>query len=204
MKTGKNMIAIVLCVAMLAALTACNGAQAEGIVGKWEASLDMKEMMEQNMDGMTLDAFTIVMRFQFNQDGTYVVEMDQNSVKQAMNGLKAPMEKLFEEQAKELGMSLDEFKKAYEESMGVSFDAMFDSLINELLDSEEFAFKNEGCYKEADGKLYFSDDKSEPADEDDDYVTYELKGSELRLTGVPEGDSYMFADAMFPMVFKRK
>lgn len=204
MKTGKNMVAIVLCVAMLAVLAACNGTQAEGIVGKWEASLDMKEMMEQNMDGMTLDAFTIVMRFQFNQDGTYIMEMDQDSVKQAMNGLKAPVEKLFEEQAKELGMSLDEFKKAYEESMGMSFDTLFDSLIEELLDSEEFAFKNEGCYKEADGKLYLTDDKSEPADEDDDYFTYELKGSELRLTGMSEDGGDVFADEMFPMVFKRK
>ena len=93
----KKILSLVLIGAMLLtallSFTGC-GSDADKILGTWETTWDMSDMLAKEVAGeeiaqyMQIKDFAVVMRFTFNEDGTYKMEVSEESIKAAFETLK--------------------------------------------------------------------------------------------------------------------
>jgi len=115
------------------------------------------------------------------------------------------MKTMMEEQAKELGMSLDDLLAA----SGMTMEDMM-SLVTEALEGQDLVgelvekAKTEGKYKAENGKLFNNNSVDEEIDESV-YDTYTLDGDVLTLTatfGGDEDDADMMK-SVYPIILKK-
>lgn len=185
----------------------------EKLVGTWKGDLDMtKTMMEElgeGVEGFELDEFKVTAVFTFTQEGTYTMELDEESVQKAMDGLIAGMEgfmkTMMEEMAKEAGMTLEDMLAA----SGMTMEDMM-SMVTEELEGQDLVgemvkdAKSEGKYKAENGKLYLSESLDAEVDINV-YDTYTLEGDVLTLTatyGADEEETDMMK-SVYPIVLKK-
>lgn len=205
----KKTIALLLAMVMLTGLLAgCGGDNA--IVGTWEVKLELVEQMQKEIDelGMgdylSLDSYSAVLRFTFNDDGTYSYEADRGSLEQSLEGMKQALRDgliaYADEMIAEQGLEGVTAEEVYE-ATGTSLDELIDQAYTEEdLDGVVEDLSAEGNYKTKDGKLYLSDGLDHIPD-DEIYYNYTIEGDTLTLVdGVGEDEEF---SGMFPMILKK-
>ena len=153
---------------------------------------------------MKIDKFDLKVTYSFNAGGTYSVDIDNDSLVQAVEGLKENMKNslrgYFDQEIKNQGLeiSVDEML----ELSGMSIDELVDQSM-EALNTDDMAgmFVESGNFSVEDGKLITNSGGAE------EIVTYELDGSELKITGsVSAGNSEAaeFTDTIYPIVLTKE
>ena len=208
----KRIVSVVLLLAMLLALTACGGGDADKLVGTWKCEMDLAEQINDEMglddemaEYLNFDSFEIVVYMEFNKDGTYSMYADMDTMEESLDaavedfadGMAQYLEAMIYEQTG-MEMSADEILAM----SGVSMDDMLAEAFPEGM-AEEIAegMTMEGNFEAKDGKLF----TSAGLDYDDDpevYETYELDGSTLTITGYV-GDDADDVFGVYPLVFKK-
>ena len=90
----KKILSLLMCLVMLFSvmftLTGCFGEQSK-YIGKWKATLDLTDIMNEELannedmgDYFTLTDFSVVMFLEFNDDGTYSMYVEEESIEKAM------------------------------------------------------------------------------------------------------------------------
>lgn len=239
MKVMKKAAALLLVLAMVFSLCACGKSE---LVGTWQGRLDMTEQVRQEVDQTMaqmeslvsgdrelpqmsdyLDNIILTYTIAFNEDGTYISEVDQagiDAMAETMKvGLADYVRQLFfvllcetleqmgvtqelnsvEELETFLGISMDE---AISESLGMSLDEYMDMMVDEGF-QESIAsegLSGVGNFKNKDGKLYMSDGLDYQVDPAY-YETYELDGDTLTInvgTATVEGN-----ESFYPLVLHK-
>lgn len=202
------LLSVILMFALLAALSGC-GAQKK-LVGTWEASVDMTDMINQMIaqdedmaKHMKISKLAFFLQFTFNDDGTYRSTIDEKALNTAVETLKKDLKAgcagYFEEIIADLGveMTVDQFLA----SSGYSLDEIVDGIIgDEMVESWKKELNQAGKYEVKDGKLFLSEGKNAEIDKDV-YLTYELSGDELKIVSSSNGDDGM--EDLLPLVFQK-
>ena len=204
------LLCVVLAVSMMAVLSGCGGAK-EDVTGKWEAEVNMAEILNKSVaqadasmeEIINFKDFTLKINLDLNKDGTYKMYCDEEVAAKAFVGLKAEfkdmmvayLEKSIEDAGLDMsvedmlamtGMNLDDIIE----------EAFTEDLIDEMVDE----MYSEGQYKAEDGKFYTSDDIDEkPAAAAEAYT---LEGNKLSLMGLSGQDNELY-DLIYPLTFKR-
>lgn len=188
MKKMMKLLSLVLVLALVLSLAACSGTKTATIVGKWSTTMDMEKMMEKAAEGGEddlggmMEAFGSIFKgvvfkinLEFNEDGTFVMSTDEDSMKAAAELLVSNAKEALGELA---------------ESMDVS------DLTNEFGGD----MNEKGTYTYEDGKLTLKGE--EDAENDAMVWVVELTATELKVTDIEgeEDDSYK---AMLPLVFTK-
>lgn len=236
----KKTTAILLAIVLLLSLTACG--KKNPLVGTWEGELDMSQdligpvdtimgALSSALPGVELpkfedfvSEFTVPYSLCFNEDGTYLLQMDQEQFQSRIDQLKAEVvdyyRELFasilistvaemgvdqeissvEELEEFMGISLDE---AISESMGMDMESYVDSLLDGALEGSDYAdqMSSEGKYEQKDGKLFMStgaDGQIFP----ELYDLYTLDGDVLTISAGPAGISSQYSQ-YYPMVLEK-
>lgn len=215
----KKLFSVVLCLilslSMLLTMTGCFGEQSK-YIGTWKANLDFTEIMNDelandvDMGGyFTITDFSVVMYLEFNDDGTYSMWVEEDSVEQAMeqmiDDLTLGMEDYLTDYFASEGITvtvqeaLDSLGMTMDELMDDSFDdEMMDETVNDMLD----AINGEGNFKVEGDRLFLSDGLEYAVDEDV-YDICEISGDILKML---EGEGYEdggpFAN-LYPVTFTR-
>ena len=206
-------LVLVMIVALFAGCAASKVSDQEKLVGTWKGEMDMTEALKgeigDELEGFEMSDFKVTVVFNFTEEGTYTMSLDEASVQQAMDGLIAGMEgfmkNMMEEMAKEAGMTLEDLLAA----SGMSMEDMME-MIKEELEGQDLVgemvedAKAEGKYQAKDGKLHRSEGKDEDIDEAV-YDTYTLEGDVLTLTatyGADEEETDMMK-SVFPIILKK-
>ena len=211
----KKILSLVLIGAMLLtallSFTGC-GSDADKILGTWETTWDMSDMLAKEVAGeeiaqyMQIKDFAVVMRFTFNEDGTYKMEVSEESLKAAFETLKGQfvegMTAYMEDMLADSGLNM-----SVEEALalsGIDMDAIIEeSFTEDMLDDVVDEFVSDGEYEVKDGKLY-TFDKGESLDENE-YIRYELSGKELVFSELVSDvdDSAEAAEYLLPLTLKK-
>ncbi len=214
----KNMIklvSVVMVCAMLFLLGGCGASAKDQLLGTWETTVDMTEVMNEQMaleeemaEYFEFSSFAIKMSITFNEDDTYVIAVDKASAENALETMKSDMEvgltKYFQallDEADVTDMTVDDLLS----SMNMTMESMLDELFNEAMDEEELfgELEQEGKFKAADGKLYLSDGLEYEVDEKE-YENYTLEGDTLTLVScVSEEELDEFTQSLYPQTFKK-
>lgn len=215
----KKLFSVVLCLllslSMLLTLTGCFGEQGK-YVGTWRASLDLTDVMNDELakdeemgDYFELTDFSVVMYLEFNNDGTYSMWVEEESVEKAMekmiDDLTLGMEDYLTDYFASEGITvtvqeaLDALGKTMEELMDDSFDEeMMNETVNDMLE----VVNSEGNFKVDGDKLFMSAGLEYNVDESA-YEICEISDDILKLL---EGEGYTdggpFAD-LHPVTFTR-
>ena len=212
MKKLTKLLALVLALALILSLGACS--KKESITGTWKYAFSLEQAMNAAgaMDDLpagmeslqdTLKATTFNMIMDLKEDGTYEMKMDEASVKSALEkfkeDMKGVMPDMLKSEAEKYEMSVD----ALLETMGMTMDEAVD-FVMEQMDTDAMVgelgeLSEKGKYTFENGKLTMTSESG-----DEDVLTAELKGSELKITAI-EGESDMSEGLkeMLPMVFKK-
>lgn len=203
----KKFLALVLsAVLLVSVLAACGGdkkaASGDGIVGKWNASVDMTDYINQTLEAggmgefVQLSDFEMVMVMELKSDNTYTLTVDKDALADSMEGVKDQMKDGLGEYFAQMMPGVD-FEQALAQS-GMSMDDMLDQSMD--LDAMSGSLNLAGQYKAEDGKLYMSNDTGvEPTE---NYLTYDLSGDTLKLdagNATPEAS----LSALLPFNFER-
>ncbi len=211
----KKILSLVLIGAMLLtallSFTGC-GSDADKILGTWETTWDMSDMLAKEVAGeeiaqyMQIKDFAVVMRFTFNEDGTYKMEVSEESLKAAFEALKGQfvegMTAYMEDMLADSGLNM-----SVEEALalsGIDMDAIIEeSFTEDMLDDVVDEFVSDGEYEVKDGKLY-TFDKGESLDENE-YIRYEFSGKELVFSELvsDEDHSAEAAEYLLPLTLKK-
>lgn len=205
----KKTVALLMAMVMLTGLLAgCGGDNA--LVGTWETSIEMADQMNQQFtaaglgDYIKLDSFAVVVRFTFNEDGTYSSAADVDALDAPMEAMKTTIKDGLIAYAEDMiasegleGVTADDVFAA----AGTSLDEMMEEMFMEdeikAAASEQTA---EGNYKTGDGKLYLSDGLDHAIDESM-YHNYTIEGDTLTIVDIVGGDD---SDAaMYPMTLNK-
>ena len=205
----KKLFAVLLTLAMLLGLAACgssgNGGGEVTIVGTWEGTMDMGAMMGMLMQMDIEEPISLDMTFTFNEDGTYAVNMDEDSLNSAMDTLVDVVIDLLIEMYESQGVDINEMLAAE----GMTMDDFTQEIMGSM-DLEEMMGETEttGYYKYEDGKFYTAEDKE---DLEGDLEALEctlvtLTSTTLTFTDIEQDGEKMseLMPDMFPMVFTRK
>ncbi len=213
MKHLRKNLSLLLCLSLLSTLlltcSGCGNKEKDALVGEWEASLEMADMLNEEikagmgsdqdmMKYMEVDSFKLPLTLTFKEDDTYKMAVDEDAMEQSIDllieGLGDGLTKYFEDMIAEEGLDM-----TVDEVLAASGYTM-DSLLEESFDKEDImssmdVMESSGTFKVSKGTLILTDDEG-PGTE-----SYELDGDKLTLTG--EGVDDDLKD-LYPMVFTRK
>ncbi len=164
----KKILAVLLVMAMLFALTACNS---NSIVGKWEWEMTVEgEMMGiEGFDG----EFTMIMVFEFDKDSNYSISVDKDALEESLEDFEAD---LVEYLVQELG----EGSRKYAENQVAQLN------LSGLFATQDM--DEEGEYEiDGDYLILIPDDE----DVDEQEYEFELDGNKLTLIGESEAFANM-------------
>ncbi len=208
-------VCLMLAFSMLFTMTGCFGEQSK-YIGTWKGTLDMTDAIaeefandEEMGDYFTITDFSIVMYLEFENDGTYSMWVEEESVEKAVENmiddLEIGMEDYLTDYFASEGVTmtvqeaLDSLGMTMDELMEDSFD---DEMIDETVDEMLNEIKNEGNFKVDGDKLFLSDGLEYAVDENA-YEICEISGDILKfLEGVGYKDGGPFAD-LHPVTFTR-
>ena len=193
MKKFAKILSLVLVLALVLSLCAC-GEKKDGekkevtIVGKWSTTMDMDKMMaaaSEESDREMSEFVELIMalykgvslklNLTLNEDGTYVMAVDEASMNAAIETMSNNIKTAFPE---------------YAEFMDVSEMA------------EEMGEDEKGTYRYEDGKLYMTPEDEE--EDTSKYWVVELSASELKITDiVGEDDDDESYKALLPLIFTK-
>lgn len=210
-KMARLFLCSILILALVLSFSGCN--EEKKILGSWKGNVDLSENVlsalvaedEEMADCFSVDNFSFDIVFRFNEDGTYEMEVEEESAKKALEafeedlkkGFKKYVEKTIEKEG--LDMTVEEFLEQADTTM----DELVESALSEMpLESIVDSFNSEGNYSVKEGKL-FTAPEGEEIDEDS-YETYEIKDDKLTLLDVfGEGADDEGVKALYPMVFEK-
>ena len=208
----RRAVSILMVVAMALALFSCSSpSDKEKFIGTWKAAIDVTDTVTEGLaqeggeiaDYINLGKFEFVLLFTFNEDGTYSMSADENSLNDSIENVKVALKdgltKYCEEMIADTGldMSVDDVLML---STGMSMDEMIEEgFSDDLFSGAIEEIESSGKWNAEDGKLYISDSMAGDIDETS-YVPYEITSNEIKLAK-PEG----FEDdlGMFPMVLTK-
>lgn len=232
MKKTKKFIALLLFAAMSFSMLGAGLLSDKDFPGTYAMEFDMTEMAVALFDegtemgdtlslGDYLSEMTVMLKFEFRDDGTYRIYMDEESFIGAVGQLREAAIPFFDDMIFLLlvGMLADEgievhsreeiealldmsFEEMYMEFLGMSVEEYVDATLAEAFSFEniEQELSTEGKYKAVAGKLY----TTASLDEELSYLAYEeytLEGDTLTISGgvnVEESDLLVY-----PAVFTR-
>ena len=221
----KKLISVLLALAMIlsmaAMMTACGDDSGDGegegkvtIEGNWQAEVDFLDMMmdllgdEGLAEHIKMDKFSMVLIYEFKEDGTYEASVDKNALEDTLEDfVDAVYEgtlKYLEEAMEEQGlMTLEEYLDVIGTTKEELKENIAASLTAEAL-TEGMNIK--GNYKLKDGKLYFTEDEDEKVSDETQYYTVKLTKDTLTLEAY-EGDNAEekeLLEALGKIEFKKK
>lgn len=203
-RTIRKMVCVLMIAAMVLALVGCGGSgknnDKEKFLGTWKVDVDMTDIINggltEGMDQIDASAseyfniskFDLTVIFTFNDDGTYSMDVDDDSFNSSVDGVKEDIKagfiKYFEDMI--AGMGLDMSVDEVLEASGMSIESLIDeSLTSEMFDSMIEEFEVSGKWKVEKGKLYLTESADDDFDEENfDY--YEISEEGIKLY-IPEG-----------------
>lgn len=179
------------------------------LVGVWEGEVDMTDLINQEFAAdptmakyLKVDHFAVVLQFSFKEDGSFVMTIDEDSVKKAFEEMKEPLAtgllKYLEAMIKEAGMdmSVDDLLKM----QGTTKEEMIDEIMKEM-DYKEMVEDAtwEGKWELEGNKLY----TYERARDDDEYDEITLTADKLVLEKNHGGNENMPFD-FYPLTLTKK
>lgn len=164
----KKLIAILLAVSMLFALSACNS---NSIVGKWqwEITMDGEMMGFEDFDG----ELTMIMVFEFDKDGNYFISVDKDALAESVEDFEAAL-------VEYIVQDVGENSRKYAENLVAQMN------LSENLAGQDM--EEEGEY-EIDGDYLIMTPDDE--DEEEEEYEFELDGNKLTLIGESEAFASM-------------
>lgn len=178
-----------------------SGAEQRKFIGTWRATVDMTDLVQEEMQDMpyisdyiTVTDFSCDLIFTCNENGTYSLAFDDDSIDKATDNLLLDIKDAFydyfeNELREEYGADISlEDVMAYagtsiDDLMDEDFSNAFSEALREELSEEVLA----GNYSVRSGKLYLTDDYDDDIDLDD-YDTYRFDSEKLVLTGSSDSD----------------
>lgn len=212
-RTLARTLALLLIAAMLMpALAACKKGPADSLIGKWNAELDFSSYMQKAMedestselgiDLSTLDfsGITLKISYEFDKDGNFKAEADEESAKTMMKKLGELMAEMFKTAFG--GLLSDEMLL---EALGAS---SWDELVESMMKDENGnaidlgGLTGKGKYTVDGNKLTMTEDSGEKQT-----VEFSVSGSELKFISF-ESDSMSEKNSatmkeFMPIVFKK-
>lgn len=208
---------IVFLAAVLLVLPGCHN-EMDDLLGTWNSELDIKDVLftrlERECPGISnaiaIDKLPVTVELAFYADGTYQVQLDQQSVYDACKAAYSALEQgiwdywlnLYARQAP--GGDLE----AYLQSLGVTRQELMREVIGDTLAQElilEIALSQEGSFAVEKGKLRFSASLEETPDKES-YHTYKVKGKTLTIQpgqyASSRDESYYMEK--LPLTFRKK
>ncbi len=207
----KKAVALLLVMMMIAALTACSG---NSIVGKWKYRLDFSKYAEQ-MTGSGLEALddtqktyyeeflkafddaSVDIIIEFKDDGTFTINMDEDSVKAAEDKIKEGLRTALPKAFTAMGIDID----SYLTDAKITMEQFVENALQSLNLSELQTSLNSGKYRYEDGKIYTGEDEVDESS----YLVVELKNDTLTVTDVvgEAGGFDQYKEAFLPMEFTK-
>lgn len=176
----KKTVAIIMAVLMMlsaAALAGCGDAN-KGIVGKWQAEIDMSSMMDELLSGsgVTFDTSfaKLTLETEYKADGTAESSVTTESLESFVDGYIDATIKMLED----MGMS-------YEDAFGnTTKEEVRKTAIEEF--SKQMPEGDTGYYKLDGNKLYSGKDKEELEEnvKDGNYTEIKLEGNTMTFVSV--------------------
>lgn len=215
-RTFARFFALMLIAAMLlTAAAACKkqATDAELIVGKWTATVDLASFMRKQLDqqqpgdeftkkimeNIDVEGLGFKMNYEFEADGKCKGSAEEESVNAMMKDLGAK----FAEAAKAaMATDTDGTYAIAGMSSWDDFGALFAEAVN-TGDIDFNAMSGEGTYKLEDGKIKFFDENGEL----EKTVKYSLSDGELKFESIERADmdedQAKMIEEMLPFVFKK-
>lgn len=176
----KKTVAVIMAVLMMisaVALTGCKGAE-KGIVGKWQAEIDMSAMIDGLLSesGVTFDTSfaKLTLEIEYKADGTAENSVTTESLESFVNGYIDAMIKMLED----MGMS-------YEDAFGdITEEEARKAAIEEF--SKQMPEGDTGYYKLDGNKLYDGKDKEDLEEniKDGNYTEIKLEGNTMTYISI--------------------
>lgn len=214
-KSAAFLVSLSLLCAILLACSGCGGDKdKEALVGTWETTLDLTDMMNDEMKAglgnddelmsyFTISDFSVTLTLTFQDDDSYTLSADEASMEKSVdhvletfrNGFTQYLEDMIAQEYPD--MTLDEFFEA----AGMTMDDFYDQIMGDALDKEELMssvddMESSGTFKAKDGILTLTDDEGPGLE------AYELSGDKLTLTGEGVDDGELMG--LYPLVFTKK
>lgn len=209
----KKYIAIVLCLAMLAAcLVGCAPKEQDALIGSWSGNVDLSDAInadfaqDENLaPHMHISGFRFQTTMTFYRNGTYSMQVDRSELEAVLESLVQQlsdgMEKYLEELVKEL--ALDMTVEEYLSSVGLSLEDLFaDAYTEETIDKMLSDLEAEGNFLVEEGKLFLSQSK-QYAVNPNVWELYTVEGDKLTIDVSSEEADNPYAQLIYPMVFTR-
>lgn len=196
----KKLIAVVLCAfIMLSGVTACSSSgdekdktnitneagdtsNATKIIGTWEASVNMTDMMKEIFaldeamgEYINISDFTMKFIFTFNDNSIMDLKVDEDALAESFDKLlvnvKDGMISYFEAmiEASELDMSVDELL----EKSNIDLETLVEEMSNAAIEAMKFDEMSFECYYELNGNKLYSYDSAGGRNEDE-YIEIEF------------------------------
>lgn len=210
-KSMSLMLCLSLMCALLLACSGCGNKEKDALVGTWETTLDMTDMIndelkasmgndQEMMSYFKIDEFGIKAILTFGSDDTYKLSVDEKALEKSLDNVisifRDGLQNYFEDAMKGQGidMTVDELLQA--SGMGT-----LDSLLEEALDRDDLMssmgdMESSGKFEIKNGALYMTDDDGTSTE------SYKLDGNKLTFTGEDSKDSDL--EDFYPLVFTKK
>lgn len=210
----KRRVSLLLALGLIAALVLGGCGKKDdsaSLVGEWQATLEMANTLNESLasdptmaDYIKIDSFAMKMDLSLRDDGTFTLALNEASVNEAFEGIKAPLKDgitaYMEASLEGTGMSVEDALAA----SGMDIDSMMDSMLSpEMITASLGDATESGSYVAKDGKLYFLDEGETKPGDDSAAMPYTLSGSKLTLDKPSSGDVGDLAE-FFPMEFAKK
>lgn len=212
-KNVRKSLSLLVCLSLMSALllacSGCGGGDKKALLGNWETSIDLTDMINDEMKAglnddemlqyLTVEKFTMELSLSFNEDNTYAMSVDEaaleSSLDQVIATFKTGLTQYVEEMiaAQGVEMTVDDFFA----QVGITLDDMLaqafdkDEVMSSLDDME-----SKGTFEAKGGVLYLTDDEGTGLE------SYKLEDGKLTLTGEGVDDSDL--EGLYPLVFTKK
>lgn len=214
-KSAAFLASLGLLCAILLACSGCGGNKdKEALIGDWQATLDLTNMMndemkagmggdEELMGYFTISDFTVTLTLTFRDDDSYTLSVDESSMEKSVdkmletlrNGFSSYLEDMIAQEYPD--MTLDEFFETAEMTFDELYDETFGAALDkEILMSSTDEMESNGTFTAKGGVLTLTDDDG-PGTE-----AYELNGDKLTLTGEGVDDGTLAG--LYPLTFTKK
>ena len=203
----RNVVSILMVVSMAFVLFGCGSSgDKEGFLGTWESTVDMADFINEEIqkedadiiEYLNIDKFEITFLFTFNDDETFSISADEDSIQNSFEAVKTDLkgkvteylEYIIAEQ--DYGISLDKVL----ELKGISIDDLInENLGDDIIDDMIEEIELNGKWKVEDGQLYLTDNEFG----EDDCFNYELTSDRITLLDTNGNDWY----GILPMLLKK-
>ncbi len=203
-----TLLSLTLVLSLLLSLAGCGNGDQKKLEGTWKTELDMTDALNESIAGedpelgeyVQVSSSKLSAMFTFNDDGSYSVTIDGESMDAWFDSLMKDLTGCFNDyiealaQEEGLDMSADEMLSL----MGMSLEELISQALDKDSLLEDMDAEENGTYEIADGKLTCTDE-----DEGTITYTYEFKSdTELVFTDIDSEDEDM--KALLPMTLTKQ